>query len=504
MDDLYSGLYDEEVIAAYMDIKPYVDIPIELFVSEYWKQGDSEKYLSHAHKAKTSPYAEEDDKMVAHRQNMERIAVAKISTMLASRSHEECRNIMRNTTMIQNSVISTLATFPGCRDPIAFLKSQGVPSPARQHLKMCEEISAGISAVWGTYKKKQINSHNPEKFRKHFLKNLKKPELVSEFNERKAQPKATDLPRLSAKATYEDVPTLRRSVASADMPPLKKISSAHSDMPPLRKIASVSDDMPALRKASPGVANDLPALRKVKAASDDMPPLVRKTVNSPMPPLKPLVSAEKLEDSTDDLPELHVRGSQRNTSDLPTLRSAPGRLHKVGNARPLSVGGNSSHRRIASKSARDSSADMPTLRAVVQTPTDNVHSLTAVGWMEKYIQKHKRSLAAENYIFFAPSNERTEKVLRSLERINQAKAFNSESFVKNHLCEDTAVGKDINNKAFNPIRDPEAHMIIIDAQKNIKSPRVSNPQVKADGIVVVDGISVRVFVHDNILDFSSS
>jgi len=503
MSDLYSGLYDEEVIAAYMDIKPYVDIPIELFVSEYWNKGDSDNYLSHAHKARTSPYAEEDNKIEAHRRNMERIAVAKISTMLADSSHAECKNMMRNTGMIQNSVITTLATFSGCRDPIAFLKSHGIDNPAREHLKMCEDISAGISAVWGTYKKKQINSHNPEKFRKHFLKNLKDQELVSEFRERKAQPKATDVPRLSAKSNYEDIPTLRRSVASADMPPLRKIADVPSDMPALRKISSVSDDMPTLRKVTPRVSDDMPALRKTKALSDDMPPLVRKTVNSTMPPLRPLVSAEKLEDEDDDLPTLRVQVSQRKESDLPILRSAPRGLQKVGDAKPLSVGVNNARRRIGSRGVRDSSVDMPTLRTAAQTQTENVPSLTAVGWMEKYIQKHKRTLAAKNYIYFAPSNDRTEKVLRSLERINQAKAFNSETFVKNHLCEDTAVGKDINNKAFNPIRDQESHMIIIDAKKNIKSPRVTNPEVRADRTVVVDGISVRVFVHDNILDFSS-
>ena len=146
---------------------------------------------------------------------------------------------------------------------------------------------------------------------------------------------------------------------------------------------------------------------------------------------------------------------------------------------------------------------MPTLRPVAaKKSASSVDSLIAVGWMEKYIQKHKKQMTTNNLIYFSPSNARTERVLKSLESMGQRGSFNEESFVKTHLCEDAQPQKDIGNKSFNPIRDEQNHLILVDKDRNIKIPSVTNPELKEDGKVNVEGISVRVFVHDNIFNFT--
>jgi hypothetical protein len=496
MSDNFEKIYSAEIVHAYKEVAQFApDIPIDLFVSEFWEKGHAEHVGKSAVEDREAPYGGSTDAMQKHVENMRRIAISKVSQLLSSKSHDECKDIMRQKKLVHSSIMSSLMSMPGCRDPVGFLSQQGIRNPDARHNAECAAISEGIAAVWDGYKKKRLKSHDPEKFRRHFAKHM---------------------------ANSEDLVAQRRA---------RKSQSVDSGMPPLKPAGS---SMPALRKAAVsrgyGSFDNMPALRKVggKQADDysDMPPLrdisqpSQARIYADMPPLNDI--AEAIEDDFYDsdsfeesMPSLRSSSAglkfdsdEGIASDMPPLRSAAP-YKKVGQPVPLDQGMPalrkvSGHRRMNSASMHSSSADMPTLRPIAAKPqpTASVSSLIAVGWMEKYIQKHKRQLTGDNFIYFAPSNARTERVLNSLEAMGQRASFNEESFVKTHLCEDAQPGKDIGNKSFNPIRDEQNHLILVDRERKIKIPSVTNPELKEDGQVIVEGISVRVFVHDNIFNFT--
>jgi len=495
MSDNFEGLYSPEILHAYKEVTQFApDIPIDLFVSQFWEKGHAAHVGKAATEDREAPYGGSPDAMQKHVENMRRIAIAKVSQLLSSKSHDECKDVMRQKKLVHNSIMTSLMSMPGCRDPVGFLQQQGISNPEARHSAECAAISEGISAVWDGYKQKRLKVHNPEKFRRHFTKHMKNSEdLVAQRRARKSQ--SVDSGMHPLKPAGAGMPGLRKATAARsygsfdDMPTLRKVggnqSTDYSDMPALRDISQerqqVSyDDMPPLNDIAGAFEEDF----------DDSD-----SFDEAMPSLRSSTAGLKFssdEDIADDMPPLRSAAPYKKVGQpVPIDQGMPG-LRKV-----------SGHRRVNSTSMHSSSTDMPTLRPVAaKKPATSVSSLVAVGWMEKYIQKHKHQLTASNFIYFAPSNARTQRVLSSLDAMGQRASFNEESFVKTHLCEDAQPGRDIGNKSFNPIRDEQNHLILVDRERKIKIPSVTNPELKEDGTVTVEGISVRVFVHDNIFNFT--
>jgi len=217
-----------------------------------------------------------------------------------------------------------------------------------------------------------------------------------------------------------------------------------------------------------------------------MPPLQKKQ------PQNPSVSFDVGESDDDDMPSLRA---STNSLQSPDVDSNMPPLHRRNN---FSKVGNPE--RISSPST------MPPLGASKRQATP-VADLIAVGWMEKYVQRNKSHLAGKHYIYFAPSNERTERVLKSAEAVklkNQTTKFNPDAFVKTHLCVDPIPAQDIASKAFNPLRrdGTSDYLILVNQEREIQIPSVDSPSLKEDGVVQIGDISVRVFVHDNIFNFT--
>ena len=517
MSSEYEGLYDPDILHAYLEVRQWSEIPIDLFVSEFWDKGHSEHIGAALKASQTTPYDGSETPLEDYRKKMERIAISKVSSLLSNKSHDDCKETMRERKFILDSIVSSLAKMPGCQEPIAFLRSQGISEPEKHHMQSCVEISQAISAIWDSYKEKRRKGHDAEKFRAFFAANMKNSaELVEERKARKREALSNPAPGLKPAGVDSDMPALRRvglftSADTGEKSP-SVADASFDDMPPLRQVSQKStarfDDMPALRDVGTTISyDDMPALRNVAGGDvSDTSPYLADSEDDDLPPLEDRSTHElgfDDEDAHADMPPLRTAapyrkvGSPQNiASGMPQLRASP-------------------VQRLKAATPQDTSTDMPLLRprgtgSKTQESSSSSSKLTAVSWMEQYIQKNKTKLGAKNYIYFSPSNQRTHRVLKSIQ-VNAArlrdengkeKSFNPDSFVATHLCPDFEPKGDIGNNAFKPLRDDGKYLVLVSGDRKIERPAVMNTSLTEDATVSVAGISVRVFVHENIFNFS--
>jgi hypothetical protein len=485
--------YSPELLCAYAEFTEFAHMPIEIFASEFWNKGINNDYVAHGEAQRSKPYAESVDPIVEHKKNMQRVAMHKVSTILKNKSHSQCKELMRDKQLLSSAVTHALINLPGCPDPIKFLKQQGVQNPAQRHQEHCEEILQSISAVWSDYKNKRIKSHNPEKFRRHFAKNINNQELVSAYIDRKnsvgkAMPALEPVRKSMPNLVKTQVPSLR----ALDT---RTVEKAVSDMP--RLVPRVESDMPRL---VPRVESDMPRL--VPRVESDMPRLVPR-VESDMPRLVPRVESETSSFKTKPIPKL-VPLNKPVSAAMPGLNRIP---RESLNVYPSKVSSN-----MPGLNSLKSSK-MPTLKPVSQaTPRlipinstrqqaietrKSKESAVGIEWLRDYISKNVYDIPTKDLVYFCPSNRRVaayQLPLKSMGAFTDRKKY---ELVEKHLFHDPKQHKSINGRRFSDINGNNTIEITQSGKLSVSSGKPI--ELQSHGSAEIAGVNVRIFMHDDFI-----
>lgn len=429
---------------------------------------------------KANPYPEAKtnaEKMQAHVDNMQRIAVSVISETLENMSHQKCCTFLQNQERLEQIVYDGTQQAVECPDINTFYAKMRLKA-ADAHKTLCRNICLQITSHWNDYyARKNLEVHDPLRFQKHFLKNLA-PLTAShaiadgfapDVSSIASPPPMVPLEKGFGARKFEDTP-LERSYNDADLlepPPLvplekgfgarkvKETSLEHShsgsdllEPPPLVLLEDSLLDGLIWEEDAVAQLPPVPAFKtyaELEAEEAALDP----------PPLKPFdsVDSDIRASAADTPPSLRwstpVDSSIRGSADDARRRLARQKLRPVGNAPDTSI---------------------------------------AVGWLKDAIARGEIKEKATHLVFFAPSNQ----VVATLNKVD--KKFR-DGIIRNalgrHLCVTNHSGSFFSIKGNKPIRVQGDQIV---------QPTVKNPKCHTADIVKFGPYTISCFAHENLID----
>ena len=307
--------------------------------------------------------------------------------------------------------------------------------------------------------------------------------------------RSDEIPALHGAARLEKIESTLDHRASA-MPGLKPIASG-STMPGLKPIAAA---MPGLKP----IESAMSRLKPVETAKSRMPGLKRieseSQATAKMPGLKlietesqatPKRPALKPIETDSDMPSL-TPVAQRTQPAMPKLVSIK-KQALVDEAKPAQIWPDRDARRAPTHQAVNTvlvgeSRGRPVLKKL----NDFSAVSDSLEWLDTYINKNQQRLESENLVFFAPSNNITNKLKSAAAARGKIPA--TETLVQSHLAE--LFGSTVEGRTFESQRNSDP--IRVDNQLRILQPQVSNSQLTYLGEKQFGEFNVRVYSHENV------
>jgi len=444
------------------------NLPISVYKEQFWDTSVAATFDTKAKQVGADAYADAADKLAAHKAEMDRVALHKVSQLMNGRSLAECDAIMQNKTQLHDVVYAECTRMSSCGDAMTFLESIG--EDASMHDTLAHDVVQRMRAVWkNDYRSKHIAQHDPEKFKRHFGKRMGTVEVQHSRPAKTMPALELRMKSLASPASVAGGPPRVTKIATLSAP--TDLGDEYSD-----------DDGEFSLDLGDEYSDDEYSDSNELAASElyaNMPPLVSSTADMP-----PLVSdTSRIADKFADMPPL--------VSDK-TTRIAD----KFADMPPL----------VSDKTTRvaDDFADMPPLvdsAAPTITRIATGDCSIAMGWLDHYLQKNKKAIRGRDLVYFAPCNKKAQTLISVVERATGAQA-DTTAFVESHLCVDNAPASPVMQRQFKPMTGKPGDTIAIDRQSHITQPTVTAPRLLGgDSSQMVQGFRVRVVPHENLFNF---
>ena len=448
--------YAPELVKAHRDFVTRFGnvLPISVYKEQFWNTSVAATFDTKAKQVGTNAYADATDKLAAHKAEMDRVALHKVSQLMNGRSLAECDAIMQNKTQLHDVVYAECTRMSSCGDAMTFLESIG--EDASMHDTLAQDVVQRMRAVWkNDYRSKHIAQHDPEKFKRHFGKRMGTVEVQRSRPAKTMPALETRMKSLASPASVAGGPPRVTKIATLSAP--TDLGNEYSD-----------DDGEFSLDLGDEYSDDEYSDSREMAASEfyaNMPPLVSGTADkfANMPPL--------------------VSGKSRTAekfADMPPL--------------------------VSDKSFRDRDdfAGMPALVDSAALPVTHIATgdcSIAMGWLDHYLQKNKKAIRGRDLVYFAPCNKKAQVLVSMVERATGTQA-DTAAYVESHLCVDNAPSSPVMQRQFKPMTGQSGDTIAIDHQSHITQPSVATPKLLGgSSSQTIQGFRVRVVPHENLFNF---